>query len=313
MVGKRVGFGREAMPPHSLTMTLIGAALLWVGWFGFNAGSALEANGTAALAMINTFVATAAAALAWMLAEKDRQGQAAACSAAPRAPSPASSRSRRRRGFAGPMGAIVLGIVAGFVCLFFCSAIKNALGYDDALDVFGVHCIGGIIGAIGTASWSAPLGRHRRVRLHRAGKVGDYDMVAQVITQAKTVGLTLVWSGSARRSCSVVRSSWVCGRHRPGARGPRPRRSRRARLQLLRYEFAARSRAPSDPRPLSRARHFPGTCSLPGESFGRFFLPSNGDDDFTGAAAQPREQAQQIAPAARCSPRSAHIRLSPRA
>ena len=127
IVGKRVGFGREAMPPHSLTMTLIGASLLWVGWFGFNAGSALEANGTAALAMINTFVATAAAALAWMLAEKMFKGKpsllggASGAVAGLVAVTPAS-------GFAGPMGAIVLGIVAGFVCMFFCSAIKNALG-----------------------------------------------------------------------------------------------------------------------------------------------------------------------------------------
>ena len=155
VVGKRVGFGREAMPPHSLTMTLIGASLLWVGWFGFNAGSALEASGTAALAMINTFVATAAAALAWMLAEKIFKGKPSLLGAASGAVAglvavtPAS-------GFAGPMGAIVLGLVAGFVCIFFCSAIKNALGYDDALDVFGVHCIGGIIGAIGTGFLAAP-------------------------------------------------------------------------------------------------------------------------------------------------------------
>ena len=155
ILGKRVGFGREAMPPHSLTMTLIGASLLWVGWFGFNAGSALEANGTAALAMINTFVATAAAALAWMVAERVAKGKpsllggASGAVAGLVAVTPAS-------GFAGPMGAIVLGIVAGVVCLFFCSAIKNALGYDDALDVFGVHCIGGIIGAIGTGILAAP-------------------------------------------------------------------------------------------------------------------------------------------------------------
>ena len=174
------------MPPHSLTMTLIGASLLWVGWFGFNAGSALEANGTAALAMINTFVATAAAALAWMLAEKVAKGKpsllggASGAVAGLVAVTPAS-------GFAGPMGAIVLGLVAGFVCMFFCSAIKNALGYDDALDVFGVHCIGGIIGAIGTGILAAPIARrHRRVRLHdRQGR--RLRHVAQVITQVKAV------------------------------------------------------------------------------------------------------------------------------
>jgi len=194
VVGKRVGFGREAMPPHSLTMTLVGAALLWVGWFGFNAGSALEAGGTAALAMINTFVATAAAALAWMLAEKIFKGKpsllggASGAVAGLVAVTPAS-------GFAGPMGAIVLGVVAGFVCMFFCSAIKNALRYDDALDVFGVHCIGGIIGAIGTGFLAAPSLGGTGVFDYTAGKIADYDMAAQVIIQCKVVALTLVWSG----------------------------------------------------------------------------------------------------------------------
>jgi ammonium transporter, Amt family len=194
IVGKRVGFGREAMPPHSLTMTLVGASLLWVGWFGFNAGSALEAAGTAALAMTNTFVATAAAALAWMLAEKMHKGKPSLLGAASGAVAglvavtPAS-------GFAGPMGAIVLGIVAGFVCVFFCSAIKNAFGYDDALDVFGVHCVGGIIGAIGTGFLAAPMLGGTGVFDYTTGKVGDYDMVAQVITQCKAVALTLIWSG----------------------------------------------------------------------------------------------------------------------
>jgi ammonium transporter, Amt family len=194
LVGRRVGYGKEAMPPHSLTMTLVGAALLWVGWFGFNAGSALEAGGTAALAMINTFVATAAAALAWMLGEKTAKGKpsllggASGAVAGLVAVTPAA-------GFAGPMGAIVLGIVAGFVCMFFCSAIKNALGYDDALDVFGVHCIGGIVGAIGTGILAAPMLGGAGVFDYAAGKVGDYDMMAQVIIQAKTVCLTLIWSG----------------------------------------------------------------------------------------------------------------------
>jgi Amt family ammonium transporter len=194
MVGKRVGFGKEAMPPHSLTMTLIGAALLWVGWFGFNVGSALEAGSTAALAMINTFVATAAAALAWLFAEKIFKGKpsllggASGAVAGLVAVTPAA-------GFAGPMGAIVLGVVTGFVCLFFCSAIKNALGYDDALDVFGVHCIGGIIGAIGTGVLAAPSLGGASWFDYTINKVADYDMMAQVITQAKTVCLTLAWSG----------------------------------------------------------------------------------------------------------------------
>jgi ammonium transporter, Amt family len=194
LVGKRVGFGKEAMPPHSLTLTLVGAALLWVGWFGFNAGSALEANGTAVLAMINTFVATAAAALAWLLAEAVFKGKPSLLGAASGAVAglvavtPAS-------GFAGPMGAIVLGIAAGFVCCFFCSAIKNALGYDDALDVFGVHCVGGILGALGTGILAAPSLGGTGVFDYTTGKVADYDMMAQMITQAKTVCLTLVWSG----------------------------------------------------------------------------------------------------------------------
>ena len=194
IVGKRVGFGREAMPPHSLTMTMIGASLLWVGWFGFNAGSALEAGGTAALAMINTFVATAAASLAWLLAERVAKGKSSMLGGASGAVAglvavtPAS-------GFAGPMGAIVLGIGAGFLCMFMCSAIKNALGYDDALDVFGVHCVGGILGAIATGVLAAPSLGGTGVFDYTTGKVGDYDMAAQVITQCKTVALTLVWSG----------------------------------------------------------------------------------------------------------------------
>jgi ammonium transporter, Amt family len=194
VVGKRVGYGREAMPPHSLTMTLIGASLLWVGWFGFNAGSALEAGGTATLAMINTFVATAAAALAWMLAEKIFKGKPSLLGAASGAVAglvavtPAS-------GFAGPMGAIVLGIVAGFVCMFFCSAVKNLLGYDDSLDVFGVHCIGGILGAIGTGFLAAPSLGGTSWYDYTIDKVAEYDMTAQVITQCKAVALTLVWSG----------------------------------------------------------------------------------------------------------------------
>jgi Amt family ammonium transporter len=194
LVGKRVGFGKEAMPPHSLTMTMIGAALLWVGWFGFNAGSALEAGGTAALAMVNTFVATAAAALAWMLAEQLTKGKpsllggASGAVAGLVAVTPAS-------GFAGPMGAIVLGFVAGIVCMQFCSAVKNALGYDDALDVFGVHCIGGVIGALATGILAAPALGGTGVFDYTLGKVGDYDMVSQFITQFKTVCLTLIWSG----------------------------------------------------------------------------------------------------------------------
>src|SRR5919106_3921329 len=142
-VGKRIGFGKELMPPPSLVMTMIGASLLWVGWFGFNAGSNLEATGGAPLAMINSFVATAAAALSWMFAEWIVKGKpsllgvVSGCVAGLVAVTPAA-------GYAGPMGALVLGLIAGVVCLFFVTTIKNMFSYDDALDVFGIHCIGGI-------------------------------------------------------------------------------------------------------------------------------------------------------------------------
>src|SRR6478736_3820635 len=149
LIGKRTGYGKELMAPHSLTMSMIGAALLWCGWFGFNAGSNLEASGGAALAMTNSFVATAAAALSWMFAEwiikghPSVLGALSGCIAGLVAVTPAA-------GFSGPMGSIFLGLIVSPVCLFFVSTVKNTFHYDDALDVFGVHCIGGIIGALGT-------------------------------------------------------------------------------------------------------------------------------------------------------------------
>ena len=194
MIGKRVGYGREAMAPHSLTMTMIGASLLWVGWFGFNAGSTLEANGTTALAMINTFVATAAAALSWLFVERGTKGKpsllglVSGAVAGLVAVTPAS-------GFAGPMGSIVLGLVAGAVCFVFCSSIKNAIGYDDSLDVFGIHCVGGIVGAIGTGILARPSLGGTGVFDYTTGKVGDYDMMAQMITQIKAVSRP--WCGRA--------------------------------------------------------------------------------------------------------------------
>ncbi len=193
IIGKRVGYGREAMTPHSLTLTMVGAALLWVGWFGFNAGSALEANGTAALAMVNTFVATAAAALAWMIAENISKGKpsllgvVSGAVAGLVAVTPAA-------GFAGPVGAMALGFVAGIVCFVFCSSIKNAFGYDDALDVFGVHCVGGIIGAIGTGIVAAPAFGGSGIFDYEAGKIAEYALTSQVWTQTKAVGFTLAWS-----------------------------------------------------------------------------------------------------------------------
>ena len=194
LIGKRTGYGKEIMSPHSLTMTMVGASLLWVGWFGFNAGSNLEATGGAALAMINSFVATAAAALAWMFVEwmvkgkPSLLGALSGCIAGLVAVTPAS-------GFSGPMGALVLGLVAGVVCFFFCTAIKNALGYDDSLDVFGVHCIGGIIGALGTGILVNPALGGAGVFDYTAGKIADYDFVTQMIAQFKAVLTTLVWSG----------------------------------------------------------------------------------------------------------------------
>jgi Amt family ammonium transporter len=196
IVGPRIGFKTELLPPHSLPMTLIGAALLWVGWFGFNAGSNLEANGLAALAFINTFVATAAAALAWALVEQivhkkpSLLGAATGAVAGLVAITPAS-------GFGAPGTSIILGAVASVVCFFFVTTVKNKLRYDDTLDVFGVHCIGGIIGAIGTGIVAAPsLGGQGFFDYTVMPAVpGTYDMAAQVITQIKAVALTLVWSG----------------------------------------------------------------------------------------------------------------------
>jgi len=196
MVGPRIGFGKEAMPPHSLTMTMIGASLLWVGWFGFNAGSNLEATGLAALAVINTFVATAAAAVAWMIIESLHRGKASLLGGVTGAVSGLVAVTPAA-GFAGPMGAIVLGLAVSPVCYFFCTMVKNKFKYDDALDVFGVHGIGGIIGAIGTGILAAPaLGGQGFLDYTVLPAVpGVYDMASQVIVQLKAVGITVLWSG----------------------------------------------------------------------------------------------------------------------
>jgi Amt family ammonium transporter len=196
ILGKRIGYQTEPMPPHSLTMTMIGASLLWVGWFGFNAGSNLEANGLAALAFINTFVATAAAALAWALIEQivhkrpSLLGAVTGAVAGLVAITPAA-------GFAAPMTSIALGALASAVCFFFVTTVKSKLGYDDTLDVFGVHCVGGIIGAVGTGIVAAPsLGGQGYFDYTVLPAVpGAYDLGAQVVTQVKAVALTLVWSG----------------------------------------------------------------------------------------------------------------------
>jgi Amt family ammonium transporter len=194
LVGKRLGYGKELMQPHSLTMTYIGAMLLWFGWFGFNAGSNLEAVGSAVVAFVNTFVATAAAGLSWMFAEWLLKGKPSLLGAVSGvvaglvAVTPAS-------GFAGPMGAIVLGLVAGVVCFFFCTTVKNALGYDDALDVFGVHCIGGIVGALGTGILVNPSLGGTGVFDYTIAKVGEYSLSTQMTAQVTAVVVTLLWSG----------------------------------------------------------------------------------------------------------------------
>ncbi|MDR6952452.1 Amt family ammonium transporter [Ancylobacter sp. 3268] len=186
LVGKRTGFGKELMPPHSLPFAMVGASVLWVGWFGFNAGSNLEANAGTTLALVNTFVATAGAIVGWTLIEWLAKGKPSMLGAISGmvaglvAITPAA-------GLSGPIGAIVLGFVASIVCFFFCTTVKNALGYDDSLDVFGVHGIGGIVGAIGTGVVVAPA-------LGGPG-IADYAMGHQVWVQVQAVAVTIVWGG----------------------------------------------------------------------------------------------------------------------
>ncbi len=186
MVGKRKGFGRENMAPHSMTLTMVGASMLWFGWFGFNAGSNLEANSGAALALINTFTATAGAILAWSAIEAINRGKASMLGAASGmvtglvAITPAA-------GSVGPVGAIALGALAALVCYYFVTTVKNKFGYDDTLDVFGIHGIGGIIGAVGTGIFTAPA----------LGGTGgnDYALVGQTVIQIEAVAITIVWCG----------------------------------------------------------------------------------------------------------------------
>jgi Amt family ammonium transporter len=186
ILGPRIGYPREAMPPHSLVMTLIGAGLLWVGWFGFNAGSNLEANAGTTLAVINTFVATAAAALGWLVVEWSGKGAPSLLGAVSGAVAGLVAVTPAA-GLIGPMGAIVLGAVAGGVCYFFCSTVKHAFGYDDSLDVFGIHGVGGILGSIGTGILVSPA-------LGGAG-VDGYTMGGQVWVQTVAVLIAIVWCG----------------------------------------------------------------------------------------------------------------------
>jgi Amt family ammonium transporter len=195
ILGPRRGYRTEAMPPHSLTLTLVGAGLLWVGWFGFNAGSNLEANGYAALAMINTLLATAAAGFSWAITEwvvrkkASMLGLASGLVAGLVAVTPAA-------GFAGPMGSIVLGLIVSPICVFFCSSIKNALKYDDSLDAFGIHAVGGIVGAIATGILVNPALGGAGVVDFTNGSVG-YDAGFQIMAQVKAVLLAITWSAVA--------------------------------------------------------------------------------------------------------------------
>ncbi len=195
VIGKRVGYGKESMTPHSLTLTMVGAALLWVGWFGFNAGSNLEANGTAALAFINTLVAAAAATLAWIAAEAMSKGKASMLGAASGAVAGLVAITPAC-GFVGPMGAIVIGLLAGFLCLWGVSGLKKMLGADDSLDVFGVHGVGGILGALLTGVFASPKLGGTGIYDYVANKVSpDYSISGQVWIQLQGVLATLVWSG----------------------------------------------------------------------------------------------------------------------
>jgi Amt family ammonium transporter len=194
MIGKRTGLGNVSMAPHSLTFTMIGASLLWFGWFGFNAGSALEASGGAALAMVNTWVATACAALSWMFAEWILKGKPSMLGAASGAVAGLVAITPAA-GFVGVMGAIIIGLLAGVVCLWGVNGLKKLLGADDSLDVFGVHGVGGILGAILTGVFVDPALGGTGVYDYVANAVAPFDMTAQVIAQLWGVGTVVVWSG----------------------------------------------------------------------------------------------------------------------
>ena len=194
MIGKRVGYGREAMAPHSLPLTMVGAALLWVGWFGFNAGSALEAGNSAVLAFMNTFTATAAAVLAWCMGEAMMRGKASMLGAASGAVAGLVAITPAC-GNVGLMGAIVIGFVAGFACLWGVHSLKKLLGADDSLDVFGVHGVGGIVGALLTGVFNTQdLGGPGLVTDWVTATVGSNPIGAQVWIQRKGVLVTIAWS-----------------------------------------------------------------------------------------------------------------------
>jgi Amt family ammonium transporter len=197
-IGKRVGYGKEAMAPHSLTLTMVGASLLWVGWFGFNAGSALEANGFAALAFINTFGATAAAVLTWSLGEAMHKGKASMLGAASGAVAGLVAITPAA-GNVGIGGALIIGLLSGFAGLWGVTGLKKMLGADDTLDVFGVHGVCGILGALLTGVFASPsLGGPSAMGDWVTATMvtpADYSIAAQVLIQAKAVGVTVLWSG----------------------------------------------------------------------------------------------------------------------
>ncbi len=194
VLGKRIGFGKEPMPPHSLTMTMIGASLLWFGWFGFNAGSALEANGSAALAFMNTYLATACAVLSWMLGEWLLKGKPSMLGAASGAVAGLVAITPAA-GNVGIPGAFVIGLGVGLVCLWGVTGLKKMIKADDSLDVFGVHALGGIFGALMTGIFNAPsLGGPGSVQDWVKGTVGYPGIWAQFVIQAKAVALVFVWT-----------------------------------------------------------------------------------------------------------------------
>jgi Amt family ammonium transporter len=195
VIGKRIGYGKEAFKPHNLTLTMVGASLLWVGWFGFNAGSALEANGSAALAFANTLMATAAAVMSWILAEWALKGKPSMLGAASGAVAGLVAVTPAA-GYVGVMGALIIGLIAGAICLWGVSGLKKLIGADDSLDVFGVHGVGGITGALLTGVFASPSLGGTGIYDYVANAVApDYSIIDQVIIQATAVGTTIVVSG----------------------------------------------------------------------------------------------------------------------
>jgi Amt family ammonium transporter len=195
LIGKRTGYGKEFIAPHSVTMTMIGASLLWVGWFGFNVGSNLEANGLAALVFVNTLLAAAAATLSWMAAEWIIRGKPSMLGAASGAVAGLVAITPAC-GWAGPMGSILLGLTAGALCFWSVTFLKAKLKYDDSLDAFGVHGIGGILGALGTAVVASPALGGTGVWDYVTNAVAEYSLGTQLVSQAWGVGVTIIWSGA---------------------------------------------------------------------------------------------------------------------